>query len=152
MQELHPQRFIAAKCPFTVADLCLHLIFAPCTGFQSMLESNTNCVLFVSVLSLLLVSSTFPIYARFTHSLGNSDRLQTSVYCAFHLSTLGHTIRIKYKLCSLCFGAIASTGIVYLSDLRKIYTLFRQLRSSADIRKVCIPSVITRSYGERSFS
>ena len=31
-------------------------------------------------------------------------------------------VRIKYKLCSLCFGAIISTGPVYLSDLLKIYT------------------------------
>ena len=38
--------------------------------------------------------------------------------------------RIKYKLCSLCFGAIISTGPVYLSDLLKIYTPSRQLRSS----------------------
>ena len=34
----------------------------------------------------------FPIYSRFTHSLGNSDLLQTSVYCAFYLSTLSHTV------------------------------------------------------------
>ena len=59
---------------------------------------------------------------------------------------------IKSKLCSLCFGAITSTGPVYLSDLFKIYTPSRQLRSFADIRKLCIPSVNTKSYGERSFS
>ena len=57
----------------------LHLIFALCTGFQSVLESNTNFVLFVLVLSLLLVLSIFPIYSRFTHTLGNSNLLQTSV-------------------------------------------------------------------------
>ncbi len=72
-----------------------------------------------------------------------------------HLRTL-HWLpidaRIKYKLCSLCFGAITSTGPVYLSDLLKIYTPSRQLRSSADIRILCIPSVNTKSYGERSFS
>ena len=75
----------------------LHIIFALCTGFQSMLESNSNFVLFV-------------------------------------------------------FGAITSTGPVYLSDLLKIYTPSRQLRSSADIRILCIPPVNTKSYGERSFS
>ena len=72
-----------------------------------------------------------------------------------HLRTL-HWLsvdaRIKYKLCSLCFGVITSTGPVYLSDLLKIYTLSRQLRSSAEIRTLCIPSVNTKSYGERSFS
>ena len=60
--------------------------------------------------------------------------------------------RIKYKLCFLCFGAITSTGPVYLSDLLKIYTYSRLLRASADIRILCIPSVNTKSYGERSFS
>ena len=72
-----------------------------------------------------------------------------------HLRTL-HWLpidaRIKYKLCSLCFGAITSTGPVYLSDLFKIYTPSRQLRSFADIRILCIPSVNTKSYGQRSFS
>ena len=43
------------------------------------------------MLSLLLVLSFFPSYSSFTHPLGNSDLLQTSVYCAFHLSTLSHT-------------------------------------------------------------
>ena len=56
------------------------------------------------------------------------------------------------KLCSLCFGAITFTGPVYLSDLLKIYTPSRQLRSSADICIMCIPAVNTKSYGERSFS
>ena len=46
----------------------------------------------LSLLLLLLVLSIFPIYSRFTHPLGNSDPLQTFVYCAFHLSTLGHTV------------------------------------------------------------
>ena len=71
-----------------------------------------------------------------------------------HLRTL-HWLpidaRIKYKLCSLCFGTIASTGPVYLSDLFKIYAASRHVRSSADIRTLCIPSVTTRSYDERSF-
>ena len=67
----------------------LHLIFAVCIDVQSMLESNTNFAVFVLV---LLVLSIFPIYSRFTHPLGNSDLLQTSVYCAFHLSTLSHTV------------------------------------------------------------
>ena len=72
-----------------------------------------------------------------------------------HLRTL-HWLpidaRIKYKLCSLCFGAITSTGPAALSDLLKIYTPSRQLRSPADIRILCIPSLNTKSYGERCFS
>ena len=72
-----------------------------------------------------------------------------------HLRTL-HWLpidaRIKYKLRSLCFGAITSICPVYLSDLLKICTPSGQLRSSAEIRIMCIPSVNTKSYGERSFS
>ena len=66
-----------------------------------------------------------------------------------HLRTL-HWLpidaRIKCKLCSLCFGAITSNGPVYLSDLFKIDTPARQLRFSADIDILCIPSVNTKSY------
>ena len=48
-----------------------------------------------------------------------------------HLRTL-HWLpidaRIKYKLCSLCFGAITSTGPVYLS----IYSRFTHSQSNSD--------------------
>ena len=57
-----------------------------------------------------------------------------------HLRTLHWLpieVRIKYKLCSLCFGAITSTGPVYLSSLLKIYTPSRQLRSSTDGERSC---------------
>ena len=58
----------------------------------------------------------------------------------------------QIKLCSLCLGAITSTGPVCLSDLLKIYTSSRQPRSSAAVRTLCIPSVSTKSHDERSFS
>ena len=89
----------------------------------------------------------------------NAARLILKAPKTYHITSHFRTLhwlpidaRIKYKLCSVCFGAITSTGTVYLSDLLKIYTPSRQLRSSADIRILCIPSVNTRSYGERSFS
>ena len=72
-----------------------------------------------------------------------------------HLCTvhwLSVDARIKNKISSLCFDAITSTGPGDLSDLLKIYTPSRQLRSSSDNRILCIPSVNTKSYGERSFS
>ena len=76
-------------------------------------------------------------------------------HTAPHLCTL-HWLpidaRIKYKLCSLCFDAMTSTGPVCLSGLLKIYTPSRQLQSFADICILCILSVSTRSYSERSFS
>ena len=78
--------FLNVSSPDVTLSGCLCSNCALCTGLQSMLESNTNFVLFVLVLSLLLVLSIFPIYSTFTHPLGNSDLLQTSVYCASHLS------------------------------------------------------------------
>ena len=60
--------------------------------------------------------------------------------------------RIQYKICSLCFNAINSSGPQYLADLLKIYAPSRQLRSSADTCTLCIPSVHTESYGQCAFS
>ena len=70
--------------------------------------------------------------------------------CALHW--LPFDVRIKYKLCSLCFGAISSTGPVYLSSLFKIYTHCRQLWSSADICILCMASFNTNSYSEHSLT
>ena len=80
---------------------------------------------------------------------------QTTFHFTPHLHALNWlpiNARIKYKLCSLCFGAITSTGPVYLSNLLKIYTPSRQLQSPVNKHILCIPSVNTKSYGERSFS
>ena len=72
-----------------------------------------------------------------------------------HLQTL-HWLpvdaTIQYKICSLCFSAINSSGPQYLADLLKIYAPSRQLRSSADSCTLCIPAVHTKSYGQRAFS
>ena len=53
-----------------------------------------------------------------------------------HCHWLPITARIKYWS-SLYFSAITSTGPVYLSDLLKIYTPSRHLKSSADSRILC---------------
>ena len=72
-----------------------------------------------------------------------------------HLQTL-HWLpieqRILYKISSISFSAITSTGPSYLSDLLNIYEPSRHLRSSADTRMLCIPRVQTKSYGQRSFT
>ena len=63
-----------------------------------------------------------------------------------HLPTL-HWLpvdaRVQYKICSLCFNAINSSGPQYLADLLKIYASSHQLCSSADTCTLCIPSVHT---------
>ena len=59
---------------------------------QMMLESNSEYLLNVSVLSLLLALSTFLIYIRSTCPLGSFDLPLTATHCVFHLSTLSHMV------------------------------------------------------------
>ena len=60
--------------------------------------------------------------------------------------------RINFKLASFCFKSLNSSPPTYLSDLLRLYSPFRQLRSSADTRVFRIPSFRTKSGGQRSFS
>ena len=76
-----------------------------------------------------------------------------------HVSPLLHSLhwlpvsdRIDYKISSLTHSAICGTGPEYLSELVQIYTPSRPLCSSSDTRLLCIPSVRTKTYGQRSFS
>jgi hypothetical protein len=63
------------------------------------------------------------------------------------------TSRVQYKVLSICHTCLSSsTGPVYLSELLHLYTPSRQLRSSADTKLLRIPTVRTKSFGERSFS
>ena len=60
--------------------------------------------------------------------------------------------RIKYKLFLLCFKVISHQAPIYLSELLRLYSPSRQLRSSANARMFRIPSFRTKSSGQRSFS
>ena len=60
--------------------------------------------------------------------------------------------RIRYKISSLCFSIVSSTGPAYLSDLLELYTPSRLLRSSSDNRIFKIPTTRTKSFGQRCFS
>lgn len=66
-----------------------------------------------------------------------------------HLCTLLDDARIKFRISSQCFSAITSTGLVYISDLHKIYMPPGQLWSSTDSHTLCVSSFNTKSYGER---
>ena len=60
--------------------------------------------------------------------------------------------RITYKIASLCFKSVESSCPQYLTDLLHLYTPSRELRSSADTRLFKIPSVRTKTFGQRSFA
>ena len=60
--------------------------------------------------------------------------------------------RIQYKVSSLCYSSLSDSGPVYLSSVLRIYTPSRQLRSSSDSRILSVPSVKTKTFGQRSFS
>ena len=51
----------------------------------------------------------------------------------------------------LCFKIISHQFPIYLSELLRLYTPSRQLRSSADTQVFRIPSSRTKSCGQRSF-
>ena len=59
--------------------------------------------------------------------------------------------RIKHKLSCICFTAVSQATPTYLNNLVTLYTPGRSLRSSSDERKLCVPYVSTKSFGERSF-
>ena len=60
--------------------------------------------------------------------------------------------RIHHKILSVCHISLSDNGPAYLSDLLHTYTPSRQLRSSSDTRILRIPTVRTKTYGNRSFS
>ena len=60
--------------------------------------------------------------------------------------------RIQYKISTLCFNVITSTGPQYLSELLHLYTPCRDLRSYADTRILKIPRSNSKAFGQRSFS
>ena len=77
-------------------------------------------------------------FERFRPMQNNAARLILKVSKTYHITPHLRTLhwlpfdaRIKYKLCSLCFGATTFAGAVYFSELFKIYTPSRQLQSSA---------------------
>ena len=76
-----------------------------------------------------------------------------------HVSPLLRTLhwlpiqaRIEYKLSTLCHSFFSDTAPVYLSDLLRVYSPSRQLRSSSDSRTLRIPHIKTETFGHRSFS
>ncbi|KAK7098126.1 hypothetical protein V1264_002486 [Littorina saxatilis] len=62
------------------------------------------------------------------------------------------TKRIEYKLSSLSFAVVSGSAPEYFSELLNLYTPSRQLRSAADTRLFRLPTVQTKTCGERSFA
>ena len=59
--------------------------------------------------------------------------------------------RIVFKTCVLVYRCLEKTAPTYLSDLLKLYSIPRSLRSSMDPTRLAVPRIRTRS-GMRSFS
>ena len=82
-------------------------------------------------------------------------RVSKTDHISPHLASL-HWLPIdswmQYKLSSLCYNCLNSTAPDYLTELLRIYKPTRQLRSSSDTSILCIPTVRTHSFGQRSFS
>ena len=68
----------------------------------------------------------------------------------FHPSSI--QARIEYKLSTLCHSFFSDTAPVYLSDLLRVFSPSRQVRSSSASRTLRIPHIKTKTFGRRSFS
>ena len=60
--------------------------------------------------------------------------------------------RIKYKIAYMCFHAINGSCPTYLSELLRIYTPYRTLRSSSDSRMLKIQQYKRKTHGFRTFT
>ena len=69
-----------------------------------------------------------------------------------HLHWLPVRAWISCKTACLCFNAITSSTLAYLSDLLHLYSPSRSLRSSADIRLIKIQLYRCKIKGDRTFS
>ena len=101
---------------------------------------------------VLAISSS----AQLAQSVTTPLKMPQKLTCGFVLSRLDYCNAllsgIDFKLASLCFKFLNGSAHTYLSDLLHLYTLSRQVRSSANTRVFRIPSFHTKSSGQRSFS
>ena len=87
--------------------------------------------------------------ARLVYRVKKSDSVEPLLRS---LHWLPITSRIQYKLSVTCFNSITGTGPQYLTDLLQQYCPSRQLCFSSDTQILKVPRVVTKSFGERSFS
>ena len=87
--------------------------------------------------------------ARLTVKASKSDHI-TPILHSFHWPPVA--ARINYKVSTLCYSFLSDSGPEYLPRVLRIYTPSRQLRSSSDNSILCVPSVKTKTFGQRSFS
>ena len=78
----------------------------------------------------------------------SAARLVLKAHKRGHVSPLLRTLHwlpiqasIEYKLSTLCHSFFSDTAPVYLSDLLRVYSLSRQLRSSSDSRTLRSPHI-----------
>ena len=87
----------------------------------------------------------------FTHYLNPASVIMYSLFCAT-FTELRVRSRIDYDISSLCFNTFTNSSPVCIAQLLTVYTPSRHIRSSSDIRTLCIPFVKTKSFCQRAFS
>ena len=70
----------------------------------------------------------------------------------YRLHWLPISLRIQFKISTICFNIVSGSAPPYLSELLQIYTPSRSLRSSSDCRKFCVPRRRRKFQGQRAFS
>ena len=95
----------------------------------------------------LIVPADIGSYSK--HQPSSFSRVGSSVSILLHY----FLISSDNKNCtSFCHSFFSHTAPVYVSDLLRVYSPSRQLRSSSDSRTLRISHIKTKTFGQRSFS
>ena len=110
----------------------------------------------IVILCSLVYRNTFWIDFRVQNT---AARLTVKASKSDHLTPILHSLhwlpvaaRIQYKVSSFGYSSLSDSGPEYLSRVLRIYTPSSQLRSSSGNRIFCVPSIKTKTFGQRSFS
>ena len=117
---------------------------------QQLTLQKHSCLL-LSSLGLIIVTRSSQ--AALNIFLKNYKRSRTQLQdSSSTLHWLPTQARIEFKSSTLCHSFFSDTAPVYLSDLFRVYSPSRQLRSSSDSRTLRIPHIKIKTFGHRSFS
>ena len=87
------------------------------------------------------------------HGVGGKKDEGENEVCAVYMSSFFRILASWWQFWStLCHSFLSDKAAVYQSDLLRVYSPSRQLRSSSDSRTPRIPHIKTKTFGHRLFS
>ena len=136
---------------------------APFVTFSLLMQHKTLLSAFVlpklDFCNFLFYGSPMYMLERLHEVQNKASRLIIQCRRQNHISPLHMSLhwlpinsRIEYKLTVSCHSFFLDFSPIYLSDLLSVYTPKGNLRSSSDNKISCIPKLLTKTFGHRSFS